>query len=293
MGSIRTGLDITPTTITAAQVSLTRRGWSLRCSASMARRSDDGDVTSEEAIELESLLFRHGFAPAPCVINAPEAALKTTTLELPPVTSGAPVDQLARAEFARRSKMEAGSFELSYWALPTPGRAVQAMAVGCDIATTDQVIESLESAGLGVAGVDDPSRALGRVLAGAPAAATVRVGARLEDWGTRIVVLHNSTLLYARTPTGLRLDGEYGEMEVARRLATEIEACIAFARHRSRSHAPAAISVLGAASTRATIMEAMSRRFSQALAQPLDGRGQEIDGTLAGAIGLALMEDLA
>lgn len=293
MPSIRTGLDISPHTIVAAQVRLTRRGWTLLRSARMARRSEEGQVTQAEAADLESLLFRHGFAPAPCVINAPDGALKTATLELPPATSGAPIDQLARAEFARRTKLEPSSFELSYWDLPTSGQSTQVMAVGCEIAPTDSVIAALESAGLRVAGVDDPSRALGRVLAGAPTAATVRVGARLETWGARIAVLHHSALLYARTPAGLRLDGEHGDAEVGRRLATEIDACIAFARHRSRSHAPAAISVLGVGDQREAVMDVLERRFKGALAQPRDDAGRPIDGWLAGAIGLALLEDPA
>ncbi|MEQ8318356.1 MAG: hypothetical protein RIE77_04805 [Phycisphaerales bacterium] len=293
MSSVRTGIDISPDAITAAQVRLNRSGWTLLHGVRMARRSGDGAVTPAEAVELESLLFRHGFKSAPCVINAPAEALKTTTMELPPATSGAPIDQLANAEFVQRTKLEPGTFELSYWGLPTPGPAVQVMAVGCEIAPTDEVIGALESAGLRVAGVDDPSRALGRVLAAAPTAATVRVGARLESWGVRIVVLHHSTLLYARTPAGLRLDGSQGDAEVGRRLATEIDACIAFARHRSRSHAPAAISVLGAGGEQAGIMDVLASRYQNAVAQPIDGNGQAVGGRFAAAIGLALLEDLA
>ncbi|MFI4916065.1 MAG: hypothetical protein ACIAS6_06100 [Phycisphaerales bacterium JB060] len=293
MPAIRTGLDITPGVITAAQVRVSRAGWSLLRHATMARRAGGEVLSHQEAIELESVLFRRGFAPAPCVIGAPEGALKTATLELPPVSSGAPIDQLARSEFARRTKLDAESFELSYWSLPTPGPAVQVMAVGCLMAATDAVIDSLELAGLRVAGVDDPSRALGRVLAAAPTAATVRVGARLDPWGSHIIVLHDSTLLYARTPSGLRLGGEHADAEVARRLSTEIDACISFARHRCRSHAPASISVLGFGATNQTVLEVLGHKFSNAMTRPLDRAGQEIDGTLAAAIGLALLEDLA
>lgn len=293
MNTVRTGIDISPDAITAAQVRVTRGGWTLLHGARMARNSDDVSLTQAEAADLESLLFRKGFASAPCVINAPDAALKMTTMELPPVASGAPVDQLARAEFAQKTKLEPGAFELSYWGLPTPGPAVQVMAVGCEIAPTDEVIGVLESAGLRVAGVDDPSRALGRVLAAAPTSATVRVGARLESWGVRIVVLQHSTLLYARTPTGLRLDSSQGDADVGRRLVTEIDACIAFARHRSRSHAPAAISVLGVGSERTTVMEVLANRYKNSIAQPIDAKGSAISGPLAGAIGLALLEDLA
>ncbi len=293
MNTVRTGLDISPDAITAAQVRVTRSGWSLIHGARMARHSGDGVLTQAEATDLESLLFRKGFASAPCVINAPDDALKMATMELPPVTSGAPIDQLARAEFAQKTKLEPGAFELSYWGLPTPGPAVQVMAVGCEIAPTDEVIGVLESAGLRVAGVDDPSRALGRVLSAAPTSATVRVGVRLESWGVRIAVLHHSTLLYARTPTGLRLDGSQGDADVGRLLATEIDACIAFARHRSRSHAPAAISVLGAGGERSTVMDVLAHRYKNAIAQPIDASGNPISGPLAGAIGLALLEDLA
>jgi hypothetical protein len=292
MGAIRTGIDISPAMITAAQLRVVSSGWTLLASATMARTGEGQTLESEEAVALESLLFRRGFASAPCVIAAPDAALRSTTMELPPASSGAPIDQLARAEFARRHKMDEGAFVLSYWDLPSTGHALQVMAVGCDVGATDAAIESIESAGLRVAGVDDPSRALGRVLAGVPTIATVRVGARLDPWGATIVVLHHSTLLYARTPAGLSLrDGN--DAEAAQRLATEIDACIAFARHRSRSHAPAAISVLGQAARSTTLMDMLGQRYGEALAQPLMAGGAPIDPSLAGAMGLALLEDLA
>lgn len=292
MGAIRTGIDISPRSITAAQLRVAGSGWSLLAHATMTRTSEGDTLAPEEAASLESLLFRRGFAPAPCVIGAPDAALKTATMELPPASSGAPIDQLARAEFARRNKMEGTPFTLSFWDLPTPGPGLQVMAVGCDAEPTDDAIEPIEAAGLRVAGVDDPSRALGRVLAGVPTIATVRVGARLDPWGASIVVLHHSTLLYSRKPTGLAL-GDDNHAEAAHRLGTEIDACIAFARHRSRSHAPAAISVLGHAASSTTLMDMLGQRYGDALAQPLMAGGAPLDPTLAGAIGLALLEDLA
>lgn len=292
MGAIRTGLDISPKSITAAQVRVVASGWSLLAHATMARTAEGDTLGEEEAIALESLLFRRGFAPAPCVIGAPNAALKTATMELPPASSGAPIDQLARAEFARRNKVEDGQFVLSYWDLPTPGPGMQVMAVGCNVETTDGAIDAIEAAGLRVAGVDDPSRALGRVLAGVPTIATVRVGARLDPWGATIVVLHHSTLLYARKPSGLRFDGD-NEAEAAQRLGSEIDACIAFARHRSRSHSPAAISVLGQAANSTILMDMLGQRYGDSLAQPLMAGGAPLDPTLAGAIGLALLEDTA
>ncbi|UYV12544.1 MAG: hypothetical protein NCW75_14775 [Phycisphaera sp.] len=292
MGAIRTGIDISPKSITAAQVRLVASGWSLLAHATMARTAEGDTLELEEAIALESLLFRRGFAPAPCVIGAPDTALRTATMELPPASSGAPIDQLARAEFARRNKIDEGQFVLSYWDLPTPGPGMQVMAVGCDVEATDDAIEAIEAAGLRVAGVDDPSRALGRVLAGVPTIATVRVGARLDSWGASIVVLHHSTLLYSRKPSGLSINGD-NHAEAAQRLGSEIDACIAFARHRSRSHAPAAISVLGHAAQSTVLMDMLGQRYGEALAQPLMAGGAPLEPTLAGAIGLALLEDLA
>lgn len=292
MGDIRTGIDISSKTITAAQLRVAGSGWSLLTHASMTRTAGSDTLGPEEAVALESLLFRRGFAPAPCVIGAPEAALRSTMMELPPASSGAPIDQLARAEFARRNKMEGKPFVLSYWGLPGTGSSLQVMALGCEVEPTDAAIEAIEAAGLRVAGVDDPSRALGRVLAGVPTIATVRVGARLDPWGATIVVMHHSTLLYSRKPNGLVL-GDENHAEAAHRLGAEIDACIAFARHRSRSHAPAAISVLGRAAESTVVMDMLSQRYGDALAQPLLSSGEAIDPTLAGAIGLALLEDPA
>ncbi len=295
MATIRTGLDISPRTITAAQVRVSGSRWSLLAQATMTRASSEDVLGSEDAVALESLFFRQGFAPAPCVIGAPESALRTITMELPPASSGAPIDQLAHAEFARRNKMEEGRFVMSYWGLPTPGPGLQVMAVGCDIGPTDGSIEALEAAGLRVAGVDDPSRALGRVLAGVPTSASVRVGARLDPWGATIVVLHHSTLLYARKPAGLSLaEGRtMSEAEIANRLGVEIDACVAFARHRSRSHEPASITVLGHGGRNSVVLDLLGRRYGELLVQPLMPDGTPLDPRLAGAIGLALLEDIA
>lgn len=294
MGRIRTGIEITRQTITAAQIRTSGSGYSVLAGASMRRSSDDPVIGREEAVAFESLLFRKGFAVAPCVISAPTTALRSTALDLPPVSSGAPIDQLARSEFARRNKIDPTGFELSYWGLPANGPSMQVMAVGCDVAPTDRAIEALEHAGLPVAGVDDPSRALGRVLAGVPTLATLRVGARLDPWGATIVVLHHNILLYARSPAGLRLGSEAGgHAEAAHRLAVEIDACVAFARHRSRSHAPAAISIFGLGAQSPTLMDMLTQRYGEAICQPLLDGGESVDPTLATAVGLALMEDLA
>lgn len=294
MGHVRTGIEVTPETITAAQVRVSGSNCTVLADATMQRRCGDPVITRDEAVALESLLFRRGFAIAPCVISAPSTALRSTTMDLPPLKSGAPIDQLARAEFARRNKIEASTFELSYWGLPATGPSLQVMAVGCDIATTDEAIDAFESAGIRVAGVDDPARAVGRVLAGVPTLATVRVGARLDSWGATVVVLHHSTLLYARSPAGLTLNkGSTGHPEAAHRLAAEIDACVAFARHRSRSHAPAAISILGSGAQSPIIMDMLSQRYGEAMTQPLIDGGQPIDATLATAIGLAMLEDIA
>jgi Tfp pilus assembly PilM family ATPase len=292
MSAIRTGIDISSERVIAAQVRVASSGWTLLGGCAMARTSGGAALSAEEAVALESLLFRKGFVPAPCVIAAPDGALRSVTMELPPASSGAPIDQLARAEFARRSKVEQDRFVLSYWEMPTSGQGTQVMAVGCAIEPTDEAIEALERAGLRVGGVDDPARALGRVLAAAPTIATVRVGARLDAWGASIVVLHHGALLYARRPTALAL-GVTSDAEAAQRLATEIDACIGFARHRSRSHAPAAISVLGQAGLNGTVMDILAQRFGGSLAQPVMANGEPLDPTLAGAIGLALLEDMA
>ena len=293
MGNVRTGIDISRSSITAAQVRVTGSSWTVLAGATMARRSSDPVIDREEAVALESLLFRRGFAGVPCVISAPENALRSTTMELPPIKSGAPIDQLARAEFARRNKIEAGGFELSYWGLPTPGPSMQVMAVGCDVEPTDRAIGALESAGLSVVGVDDPARALGRVLAGVPTLATVRVGARLDTGGCIIVVLHHSTMLYARSPAGLVLGDAGSEADTAHRLAGEIDACVAFARHRCRSHAPAAISIFGLGAQRESLMSMLAGRFGESMAQPLAAGGERVDPVLASAVGLALLEDAA
>lgn len=295
MARLRTGIEITAGQIHAAQVRLTPAGWSLRASATMSRSQSGEAIDADETTALESLLFRKGFQRTLCVVNAPESALRAATLPLPPPTSGAPIGQLARMEFARHHKIDPGQFELSYWPLPGTGPGVQVMALGCDVAPTDQRVAALESAGLCVAGVDDAARALGRVVSRCPWTSGVRVGARLDPWGAMIVVLHDGVMLYTRRPVGLALR-DPSDASVAssiHSLANEIDACVSFARHRCRSHAPATIGLFGLLGRHTMAREILERRYGRSLAIATTPDGTPFDVEYGAAIGLALLEDAA
>lgn len=294
MARIRTGIEITPGHILAANVRVWRGGWSLLASATMTRTGKDEALGADEASALESLLFRKGFAPAPCVVSAPDAALRWATLPLPPLASGAPIDQLARAEFARHHKIDPGQFELSIWPLPGTGSGAQVMALGCDTEPTERRVAALESAGLCVVGVDDSARALARVVARQPWPSSVRVGTRLDPWGATVVVLHEGVLLYARKRDGLGLAGDRSadSVEAAHALAREIDACVGFARHRCRAHAPVSIGLFGMAGEQASARELLTSRFSRSMAEVRCADGSAFDVRYGAAIGLALLEDL-
>lgn len=295
MASIRTGIEVTTGRIIAAQVRVTPSGWRMLAGAMLSRVGTGETIDAHEAAALESLLFRRGFSSAPCVVNAPESGVRTAAIALPPVASGAPIEPLARSEFARHHKIDPARFVLSCWPLPGPGPGMQVMALGCDIAPTDQRVGVLEAAGLRVAGVDDSARALGRVVARSPWPAAVRVGARLDPWGAMLVVLHEGVLLYTRRPAGLTPKEADGtpNAETAHALAGEIDACVSFARHRCRSNAPASIGLFGSLGGQTGVREMLAVRYGQSLVTPASPDGSPFGVEYGVAIGLALLEDPA
>jgi Tfp pilus assembly PilM family ATPase len=99
------------------------------------------------------------------VLTVPPTKLLTGILELPPRSSGAPVEQLAKSELARRHEVDAQTIETSCWDLPSPARAANRtymMAVACAHGDANSLVDAFEAAGLNVQSVETHSTAVAR-----------------------------------------------------------------------------------------------------------------------------------
>jgi len=197
------GLDIGSHRVNAVQLDAIGR---VRAFASFGRTQPDSDLTGEETARIRAILDRHGFRGCRAVIAAASIMVRTTVLELPPASSGAPVEQLARQEVSRIHKISPGSFAMGMWELPPGARASaanQTMAISCPNSASDAMCDQLESAGLEPIAIDLCSMAAARALP----ISTERTQAILEFGESRstLIVLHKGTIIFERPLSALTL----------------------------------------------------------------------------------------
>lgn len=193
--------------LAAAQV--VRCGTRVRLeSAVVIERAMLGDELGvEEIARLGEVLDRRGFAGRTVTLALPYRALLTSYLDLPPRASGAPVEQIARAEMARTNRLKPGTIEVALWDLPAVGRAGHgspALAVACTHEAGESLAALFEAGGLEVAAIDAGSCALARatdpVLGEADGlGAIIEIGWR----SSRLVVVKASIVVYERVLTGV------------------------------------------------------------------------------------------
>jgi Tfp pilus assembly PilM family ATPase len=165
------GLDISGRWIKAAQVSPSRSdSHKLGAAARLTRADAAAPFSPADADLVAGVLERLGFEGHQVVLVAPRDMLYTDVLELPPRSSGAPIDQLARMELARSNRCDPDSFELGLWDLPAAGRGgggagpegSHVFAVGLPHEKSEPLISALEGAGFDVVAIDTPGCAIAR-----------------------------------------------------------------------------------------------------------------------------------
>jgi Tfp pilus assembly PilM family ATPase len=120
-------------------------------------------VTSSDAIELANALGASGFSGNRLVLSAPADAVLISQLELPPKTSQAPHDQLARMEVARNFRCTPDSFEMAWWEMPAGmrgGRGTEAMSASLPHAKADALLDAFENPGLEVDAIETQQSAI-------------------------------------------------------------------------------------------------------------------------------------
>ena len=187
------GLDVGFGEVRAVQMARGEAGDSLVCSAVFPRPSGPrplAEFDGEEASALASVLGRRGFVGRRITVAAPHEACTAYTLELPPRDSGAPVQEIARAEIARKSRVPGAKFELATWYLPGRGRSERGMAVACENGALSDYLSSFDRAGLVPVAVDLQECALARACDRALGAEDESIHAMiLVGWSTTLAVL--------------------------------------------------------------------------------------------------------
>lgn len=195
------GLDVSPRWLAAAQVAGPARHPRLVAAVCLPRAR----AGAPDAAELERfarVLDRHGFRGSRVVTAAPDDGLMAAVLELPPRRSGAPVEQLARAEMARSHRLEPESFELALLDVPAQGRAGDGghyMALGLPRDCGEGTVRSFEDAGLVVHAIDARAWAMARACAPAGAGSGLSALLDLGESAAVLVLVRSGVVTYQRT----------------------------------------------------------------------------------------------
>lgn len=205
------GLDIGSRTIKAAQ--LVRAGSRLRLAAAVVLdRAEPGEsFSSAEAERLRRVLGWQGFAGSSVVAAAPDQALLAGVLELPPRSSGAPVDQIARAEIGRIHRCEPDALEAAFWELPPPARpnsnGPMSLVVACAHDRAQSLLDALDGPGLELAGLDSRGWALARACS--PLIEDPQSLTAVLDLGWRsgqLTLIHRGLVIYERVLGGVGVE---------------------------------------------------------------------------------------
>ena len=212
----RIGLDYGARRFKAAQLSAVGGRWRIEAVAEMPRATAAPMPEAGEVKHLCDLLARSGFKGRSLVVAVPETKVISGVLELPPRSSGAPLDVLARTELARMHKRTGETFEMTCWDLPAPARAANStfvMAAGLDHTDAAAIMDAFEGHGFDV-----------ECLTTHAAAVTAACGPLLDKPGelaaildlgwtsARVLLLHQTVVVYERALTEFGLASLVGRL---------------------------------------------------------------------------------
>ncbi|HEX8877377.1 MAG TPA: hypothetical protein VF777_11545 [Phycisphaerales bacterium] len=209
-----TGIEISPRSVRLAQLRFEGAKAMLHALAEFDRL-DENSPLEAEAARIAGVMRRRGFAGVRLAVCLGPEQVMATEMELPPLSSGAPVRQLAAAELGRAYKTDPNALEVAVWEIPVPARqagAATCMAAACSYETSNTIIAAFDQAGLDVRRVEPRETALARAclprLAG-EGAITLVVSLRLR--GSRVLGVQKNTIVLDRALEGGDLHRLYRE----------------------------------------------------------------------------------
>lgn len=195
------GVDVDTRYLRAAQLAPAGDGWRLQAAVRIPRVAPGEELGPRDVAHLKDTLERLGFRGKRLVLAVPEDKLAVDVLELPPRSSSAPVDQIARTELARTHGYEPDAAEMVSWDLPPSSRArdiTQMMALALPHPDADALLDTFEGTGLDVAVLDThlaaTIRACRPLLPDEGLTAVLTVG---WDWALLLLWL-DGTVIYRR-----------------------------------------------------------------------------------------------
>lgn len=229
------GLDIGDRWVKAVQLrrSSAAKPWTLAARARFRRLQAELDAS--EMSRIEHVLARRGFDGRGVVLAARPRSLTCAAITMPPASSGAPLDQIARAELARIARREPGAVEVGWWPVPAPagGRqheATHALATACSRAEVEALVANFDAAGLEVEAVDAPAWALARAARYLLAAEGVRHElSAILDLGhslASLAVIRDGVPVYERTLEDLGVGALEQELRKSQGVSEELAAHI-------------------------------------------------------------------
>ena len=200
--SLPIGVDIGGRHIKAVQLQGSPGRWSITAAGSIARDNPGGPAQSADIVRLRDLLAANSFMGRRVVLAVPCNQLLTGIMELPPRSSGAPLEQLARDELSRMHRCTPDSFEIACWDLPAPARgggATYVMAAGFSHEKANELVDIVEGEGLDVYALDIHASAVSRACSPLLESVTGIVAILDLGWDQAdLVLLYQGVVVYER-----------------------------------------------------------------------------------------------
>tara|TARA_R110002073_G_scaffold239285_1_gene400553 strand:+ start:57033 stop:58091 length:1059 start_codon:yes stop_codon:yes gene_type:complete len=214
------GIEIDEHEVRAVQLSHSNHGVVVVASAIFPRQDASGVGESalpsvEELTWIRGILGRRGFVGNTVSLMVSPTQCSAHVFDLPPASSGAPIDQLARMEIARAKKCGPNDFEFGHWSMPPKGRAgPETLAVACPKVIVNQIIDQFDQSGFEPVGVDLTELTIPRATPFVVATGNAEINAAVHiGWKSSLAVLSlGDSVIYAR-----KIDqGALGAWEIAR-----------------------------------------------------------------------------
>ncbi|MBU6413475.1 MAG: pilus assembly protein PilM [Planctomycetes bacterium] len=147
----RIGLDLCSQSLRAVQLDRDGDSWVIASAVRVPRSTDGEPATLPEIESLVTRITDAGMRGPHSAVCLPTNKHFSSLMDVPALSSGAPIDEITRAELCRETNRKPDECQTAWWPLPRAGRAHEsdrAMAVGCSIADADAFIQPLQQAGL-------------------------------------------------------------------------------------------------------------------------------------------------
>ena len=223
------GIDIGTRYVKAVQIQHRGNTRTITTAAALPRTQPGIPFNDEEAARLADFLDQQSFVGKHAVVAVPNNLLTQGILELPPRSSGAPIDQIAQVEHARLHKYKPGTFELACWDLPDATQTTQTthvMTTACEHNHADQLIDAFAHAKLDVIALDTTAWALTRATRKLLSNTDDLVGILDLGWSAaRLFLLHRGIIIYERNipSAGLNaLHASFGNTDTDPRVIDQI-----------------------------------------------------------------------